>query len=640
MKTYKNFTILMLILIGGVFVGSAKAGPPPPFPTITSPADGSIMFCGVQYTVTATGGYGTLTWSGPGTFSPTTGYSPLWTAPTTAGNATITVTDGISRSDSVNVTVQKQILVDKDATGSNNGTTWANAFTSLQSALDKATSYNEIWVTDGAYKPSLKSSSEERSKTYQLVDGVTIYGGFAGTESSKNQRNWNTNETILSGDIDNDGVLDNDNAWHVVTGFDNTGIDGFTVKLGYANASSPDNKGGGMFNNYEAPTVENCKFISNYSSDSGGGMYCNESDNQQIKNCRFIDNKSAASSSGGGGGLYVYDSNTHAVVSCEFVNNTADANGGGLLVRNSPTHNVTNCSFTLNRAKKGGAIAFDVPADKTQTITNSIFWADSASSGNGWEIYCLNNSEHRTTICYSDIAGGITGSKVYPEGEISNCSDRAYEPMFSAPGPDMTDVTNGAGFINYVDVAVGTNYAVGDVIEYNRDGTARTVTKIDDTKVYFLPVMGASSASGKILYKWDTQPDFTDTTESSGSPDYIYTYEYEQYEVGDIIVYDNDGVGREVTSCNSEYVCFTPSLSSSSQSDKNVENYGKPSNDSLDFGVNADLTCSSQLIDWGNGDKAPSTDILGRSRINSTCQSHTGGGTPNYTDIGAYERQN
>jgi predicted outer membrane repeat protein len=650
MRTYRKFIIVISLLLALTFVSEAIAGggngtsnPPQCVLRLGTTNDDDIGFAGCSQTVWAYTIYNPPpTWSGPGTFTPTTGLEVTWTAPTTAGDVIIYATDPVCTR-SLTIHVQKQILVDKDAEGYNDGYTWPNAFTSLQNALDDATSYNEIWVADGTYKPSTKRGDAERSKTFELINGVEIYGGFAGTESSKSQRNWTNNVTTLSGDIDDDGLLDNDNAWHVIySEYDDTDtvLDGFTVTKGYANGSSPDHRGGGIFLNDDGcATIENCKITGNYATE-GGGMYVYSVNSHNLKNCELINNSATS-----GGGLYSKNSNNQTVTSCVFNNNKSTSYGGGMYTDGSTGQQIKNSVFLLNRSANGGGLSLNY-ASGTETVKNCIFWGNSSSSGNGWEIYAQNYSEDRTSICYSDIAGGILGSKLYPVGEFDGCggSNKATEPKFVDMGPDMLDETNGAGSTNYVEVAVGANYSVGDVIEYDRDGTARTVISIDDTKLYIGPHLGANSASGKLLCQWDNTLtyDFSDTTNASGGTNYIYTFEADQYEVGDIIVYDNDGVSRKVTSipAYSNDVYFAPYLSSSSQSGKNVENWGKTSAGSLNFTTDLELTCSSTIIDAGDGSAAPSTDILGRSRVDSTCRSNTGTGTPNYTDIGAYERQN
>ena len=163
------------------------------------------------------------------------------------------------------------IYVDASATGDNNGTSWEHAFTDLQDALSETERDMEIWVAEGIYKPT---TGTDRTATFQLKSGVALYGGFAGTETSVQQRNWESNITILSGDI---GVLvdNSDNSYHVVTssGTDTTAIlDGFTISGGNADGSYPHNAGGGMRNDDGSPMLRNVTFRDNSAAMYGGGM--------------------------------------------------------------------------------------------------------------------------------------------------------------------------------------------------------------------------------------------------------------------------------------------------------------------------------------------------------------------------------
>jgi hypothetical protein len=198
------------------------------------------------------------------------------------------------------------IFVDADATGANNGTSWADAFNDLQDALTVASSGDEIRAAQGIYKPGhlvspgplspppappqspnvsvppappLPPPTADRTATFQLINGVTLKGGYAGFgEADPDTRDVNAYETILSGDLagNDDSVNDpfdllNDqcrveNSCHVVTGngVDMTAVlDGFTITAGNANSAYPYSCGGGMYNLQGSPTLKDCTFSVN-----------------------------------------------------------------------------------------------------------------------------------------------------------------------------------------------------------------------------------------------------------------------------------------------------------------------------------------------------------------------------------------
>ncbi|MCP4123618.1 MAG: hypothetical protein GY751_17845, partial [Bacteroidetes bacterium] len=90
------------------------------------------------------------------------------------------------------------IYVDASASGTNTGTNWTDAFTDLQDALVSAQAGDEVWVAQGTYYPTPDTS---RMIYFEVPKGVALYGGFSGTESSLEERDWLAHETVLSGDI-------------------------------------------------------------------------------------------------------------------------------------------------------------------------------------------------------------------------------------------------------------------------------------------------------------------------------------------------------------------------------------------------------------------------------------------------------
>ena len=138
------------------------------------------------------------------------------------------------------------IYVKASASGLNNGTSWANAYKNLQSALGAAVSGKQIWVAAGTYVPT---TTTNRALTFTLKNGVAVYGGFAGTETSLSQRNFTLHVTILSGDIGTLGVAA-DNTYEVVSGGGTNAtaiLDGFSIVYAQADCGCfPGDAGGGV----------------------------------------------------------------------------------------------------------------------------------------------------------------------------------------------------------------------------------------------------------------------------------------------------------------------------------------------------------------------------------------------------------
>ncbi|NLN92059.1 MAG: hypothetical protein GX130_01950 [Candidatus Hydrogenedens sp.] len=223
------------------------------------------------------------------------------------------------------------------------GQSWATAFQDIQSAVDAAWEQKgaEIWVAEGTYTNTEKS-------VVKMKEDVALYGGFAGTESSRTQRDWNTRATVIK----------SEGQPHCVEGADNALLDGF-ILTGALNMSEV---GGGVRNFLTSLAVANCLFTEN-TAFSGAAI----------------------------GSYYAETTATN----CVFTNNTAISHGGAISNAFAQS-NFTNCSFFGNKAIVGGAI-YSVEAS-TQ-ITNAIIWANMQTQIEG-----------DAEVSYSCVQGGFEGT--------------------------------------------------------------------------------------------------------------------------------------------------------------------------------------------------------------------------------------
>lgn len=257
--------------------------------------------------------------------------------------------------------------------GLGDGSSWANAYKGLRDALPAKDS-DEIWVAAGTYEPT---GGSDRTLAFNLQNNVAIYGGFAGGETKRTQRDPKRNVTILSGEIGVSGIADN--SYHVVSGngVDKTAIlDGFTITAGNANGTNLDNdgKGGGIFNWKSSPTLANLVVSTNTVISDGGGMYNYVSD-PNLTNVTFRANEAGNN----GGGIYNI-SNSPTLTGVTLTENFAQNSGGGMY--NSASLPVlTNVTISYNTVGGAGGGMYNSAANPN--LNNVVISKNAATSGAG-----------------------------------------------------------------------------------------------------------------------------------------------------------------------------------------------------------------------------------------------------------------
>ena len=327
------------------------------------------------------------------------------------------------------------IYVDDDAIGANNGSSWPDAYTYLKDALADANSAEkpiEIRMAGGIYRPGDDTvnpkGTSNRLDTFQLINGVSLKGGFAGPgEPNPNVRDIHLYETVLSGDLAGDDISWNelqdiralhnysfgepnrtDNICHIVNGSgtdDTAVIDGFTITGG--TAFHPERSGGGIYIDAGSPTITNCTFTRNSAFDDGGGIYCRNNSNPILTNCIFSRNWSLSS-----GGMHNSNSNP-SLTNCTFTENFADIPPGIIIERGylgcGGMRNYLSNPMLINCSFRGNLSRGMLNRESHPNLTNCMFTGNTGGFGAG--MYNYSNSSPILTNCVFRInhAEGILG---------------------------------------------------------------------------------------------------------------------------------------------------------------------------------------------------------------------------------------
>lgn len=331
------------------------------------------------------------------------------------------------------------------------GLSWATAYRDLHCALQEAPSSSEIWIARGMYVPGTLGDH-----AYQMRNTVDLYGGFAGTETSRDQRpafaappsiNFDPAQyTVLSADVNGDDVratFDNygDNNNRVVKGDGAvlpTLLDGLLITGGNADVANQENAVGGglvngsLFNPGGNLSLSNIAFVANYATTGGALAHYNAG--LRLVNVTFLGNRAANTggavfAQGGSmtlnevrfdqnqaqnGGALAADNTTITLSRSSFTNNKADQRGGGALLLSVSDGRLTDVAFTGNQAAEGGGLA----AAGSSAVLSKVTWSGNTAT-NGGGLYSADSGLQLGTSLFTGNQATLAGGMYWRGGSVA-----------------------------------------------------------------------------------------------------------------------------------------------------------------------------------------------------------------------------
>ncbi|MFH0907139.1 MAG: chitobiase/beta-hexosaminidase C-terminal domain-containing protein [bacterium] len=537
------------------------------------------------------------------------------------------------------------VYVDASKAGGN-GTSWSQAYRTIEAAVTASPVNSEYWIVAGTYRPS--------STITITKGGQLFYGGFNGTETQLSQRNPGANQVIVDGQ----------NALKHVFFINVNGsgciLDGLTITRGRANGGPGwDTFGGGVFVDTQPATIANCVFSDNSSSYMAGGLMINRSASV-VLSCVFQNNSSPL-----GGGLSGYDADI-TVQGCSFSGNTAPAGSGGAIWIFQKSPDILNCNFANNTASQGGAVHLN---NALGLLQNCNFTNNTVSGAGGAVAYMLSTGTvskctFKGNTCndngggvfayyspitvsestfYQNSAQGGGGVQLDYRAPIASTIDRcvfiANNGGFSGGGLssyaqsmlvqncifDGNAAANGGGIVTHA--GNGGDYDPGyNIIIRNCVLVANTATDYGGGMVNsYAPsvslqnsIFWGNSASSLL---WDPNLGIFVTSKD---------------------IFNASSSSMNTRHCNIESLNWIHASVSESHTGSFTNNprfVDTNGADDVQGTLDDDfrLQTNSPCVDRGDGNNAVSQDIVFTARFDLLAVANTGIGSPNYTDIGAYE---
>gem|GEM_PF-2384696 len=334
-----------------------------------------------------------------------------------------------------------------DGAGIMDGSSWEDAARDLKGLIDSLNGNADIWVAKGEYSPGTDDED-----TFSLKKGIKIYGGFDGTESVLEDRDIRKNAVLLNGGYISRSVA-------VVTArsgasTEDTLLDGLTI-TGGANTNNGGglfvetgsnlliteciflnntsySAGGGIYNYYSSPFIQNCTFSGNNAIKGNGGAVYNNNSSSTLENCSFRRNEAIY-----GGGLFNFNS-TIVVGYSTFSDNRSFNRGGGMSNYDS-TVVVTDCVLNGNCGEEfGGGMHNE---NSSAEIKNCDFLNNNSNPGNGGGISNVKSSVEISECRFTKNEAYYSGGGLANE----NSSLKVFSCIFS---DNKATRTGGGGIVN------------------------------------------------------------------------------------------------------------------------------------------------------------------------------------------------